>query len=128
MLRKSIDFKILENYGKRLNDIKNWYQLNDIFNIYQKRRLDIFIDRSINYCQTKKRIKYEKFEYHRSNLHIASKQQIIEYRKLYQMLIKLKLDIINDNLITSKCKKDMIMNLTYIIGHVRGKLNTKVGK
>lgn len=116
------DINILEKYRKELDKIHQFCRTNKTLNGYQIERLNYFLDRAINYCDTRKVIKYEITKYRKDYLLVANSKQVEEYKNIYRMLIDVKNQIINDKQLKQKYRNQLIRNLTYVQGHLLGKI------
>lgn len=122
MFKKKQIKEKLGAYEIYMQDIKKRYFRNKFLNAFQKQRLDLFFDRAIEYCKTQKTIIYTKTQYKKDDYTIANSKQLQEYRRIYREFKVLQNQIINDNVLNSKCKKQLLMNLSYLQGHLVGKL------
>lgn len=128
MIIRKRDKEILKNYKAKIERIQQWCIDNDEFNIYQLEMMMYFFGRAIQYCRIPYKGVFKKENYVRQKSVLASSKQLAEYSKVDEMLKRLKFEITNDSLLDKKIKKQFLMSLTYICGHVRGKLNRKLGE
>lgn len=125
--RKTIQSKILQNYQRKIINIQQYYKSNKYLNQKQKEKLDYFIDRSIKFCQTMKKINYDRTIFIKDSMtRVVNKSQYKVYDQLFKMLIDLSREITADNVLSYDNKKELMNNISYLVGYVRGKKNTVV--
>lgn len=125
--RKAIQSLILQNYQRKILNIQQYYNSNKYLNHKQKERLDYFIDRSIKFCQNMKKINYDRTIFVKdSTTRVVNKSQYKVYDQLFKMLVDLSREITADNALSYDNKKELMNNISYLVGYVRGKKNTVV--
>lgn len=91
----------------------------------QKERLEYFLSRSIDYCNTMKVKKYEKIYFKNDKeTQVKTQYQYSDYFDIHRALIHLCREINDDTILNGKVKIRLIHNLSYAIGHITGKLNS----
>lgn len=116
--------KRLNNYREQLEQIKEYYS-NSKLNVEHKAKLDEFIDRAINYCKTQKVVVYKSTGKNYMHGTPYNKLQQWIYWNVLGDIKALRLQILNDKDLKIKHKQELCRCLSYLIGHLLGRLQRK---
>ena len=117
--------KKLINYGEQLEQIKEYYS-NSKLKVEHKARLDYFIDRAINYCKTQKVVVYKSTGKNYTPSTPYNKKKKGVYKNILQEMVKLQKQIRDDTELKLKHKQELCRYLSYLIGHLMGRLQRKI--
>ena len=119
--------KKLNYYKEQLEKIKEDYS-NSKLKVEHKVKLDEFIDRAINYCKTQKVIAYKSIGKNYTPSTPYNKIQKGVYKKVLADVKTLRQKILDDEYLKLKHKQELCRCLSYLIGHLMGRLQRKVGR
>lgn len=116
---------ILKKHQNQLLEIQKYYRLNKYLKQMQKDRLDYFLNRSIDFCENNKKVKYIKnYLINNSETRIKNKYQYRVYKKIYEMLVIVSREINADFTLNTDNKVELMRYVSSAVGHVRGRINT----
>ena len=114
--------KKLNYYKEQLEQIKKDYS-NSKLKVEHKVRLDEFIDRAINYCKTQKAVIYQRADKYYKNENYNKVQKGI-YKKVLMEVVKIQKQILDDDELKIKHKQQLCRCLSYVVGHLRGRIHS----
>ncbi len=118
---------LLKMLQQQIMNIKYFYHSSKYLNNKQKDRLDYFIDRSISFCDTLKKVKYSSEVLIKDKeTRIVNRNQYKVYCEIYEKLILQSRFITVNSSLHPDNKKELLKCLSYVIGYTRGKINTIV--
>lgn len=116
--------KKLNYYKEQFEQIKEYYT-NSKLKVEHKQRLDYFMNRAINYCKTQKAVVYEKIGRNYKHSTPYNKIQKCVYKKVLADVKELQNQIREDEELKIKHKQELCRCLSYVIGHLMGRLHSK---
>jgi len=115
--------KELKFYGEKVKGIKGNFN-NSKLKKEHKERFNQFINRAEDYCEKHKIVNYEPADRSYKNVPYTKSQRIV-YERILDEIVNLQREIMQDDVLNLKHKQQLCKCLSYVVGHLRGRLKKK---